>query len=110
MSYYEHIPADRDDADFAVVLEDDSLAPWAGAGDTVYLARSAELDDGDIGLFAAGGGMVFRQFCQDIRGTVYLLSPDRSKKELDLRFPAGSRCPVCYGKVLLNTPVPLPLD
>ena len=103
-------PAGGKGADFSVTLEDDSLAPFFRAGETVFLQRSAELGDGEIGLFYTRGGMAFRQFCQDSRGAVYLFSPDRSKKHLDLSFPPGAELPVCYGRVMLS-PVPeLPMD
>ena len=111
MAAYTMIPARRRrGADFAVRLEDDALCPYVKAGNTVYLQRSADLDDGDVGLFYSRGGMVFRQFCQDSQGNIYLFSPDRSRKEADLVIPADALRPVCYGKVLLGDPVPLPED
>ena len=39
------------DADFAVAVTDDSLAPWIKKGGTAYLRRRTELYDGDIGFF-----------------------------------------------------------
>ncbi|MBR6115036.1 MAG: hypothetical protein IKQ10_07580 [Oscillospiraceae bacterium] len=110
MAFYELIPADESGADFAVVLDDGALAPYVPAGGTVYLRRSVDLCDGDVGLFRTEKGMAFRQFCQDSRGTVYLFTLDRSEKAGDLVFPVGSRYPVCYGKVLLDRPIPLPMD
>ena len=104
------LPEESRDGDFAVRLDDSSFAPLFRPGDTVYLRRSTELSDGDFGLFRAESGMVFRQFCQDSQGNIYLFSPDRSRKESDLVIPADAPRPVCYGKVLLNTPVPLPED
>ena len=105
------IPApDRPEADFAVVLSDDALCPCQKAGETVYLQRSAELSDGDVGLFHARDGMVFRQFCQDSRGTVYLFALRRDRKAEDLIFPPGAELPVCYGRVLLDAPPELPMD
>ena len=111
MALYERIPAPKTpDADFAVRLEDDALYPLFKAGQTVYLRRSAELSDGEVGLFYARDGMVFRQFCQDSRGTVYLFSLDRTRAQDDLMFPPGSELPVCYGKLLLKKVPPLPGD
>ena len=98
------------DADYAVVMEDDSLAPLVRAGGRAFLRRTAELDDGDIGLFFSRNGMVFRQYCSDSRGTVFLFSIDRSRKEEDLEFPPGSELPVCYGRLLLSRAPELPQD
>ena len=52
MNNYRTIPGrGKKDADFAVVVEDDSLAPFIRAGGKAFLRRTAELGDGDIGLF-----------------------------------------------------------
>ena len=102
--------SDGSEAVFSVTLDDDALRPFFRSGDTVYLQRSAELGDGEIGLFYTSEGLAFRQFCQDGRGAVYLFSPDRSKRSRDLSFPPGAELPVCYGRLLIS-PVPeLPMD
>jgi hypothetical protein len=98
------------DADYAVVMEDDSLAPYVRAGGRAFLRRTTELDDGDTGLFYSCNGMVFRQYCSDSRGTVFLFSIDRSRKDEDLEFPPGSEMPVCYGRLLLSHAPELPQD
>lgn len=111
MSDFKLIPVgNKRSADFAVRLEDDAMAPYLKAGQIVYLRRSAELCDGDVGLFFSRGGMVFRQFCRDSRGTAYLFALDRTKKREDLSFPPGAELPVCFGKVLLSRPPELPMD
>ena len=111
MSSYEFIPLPEGQAgDYALRLTDGALAPYFSAGQTVYLRRSVELDNGDVGLFYAQEGMVFRQFCADSEGIVYLLSLDRRKRGGDIRIPAGAERPVCYGKLVLSRPIPLPMD
>lgn len=111
MNNYRTIPGrGKKDADFAVVVEDDSLAPFIRAGGKAFLRRTAELGDGDIGLFFSREGMVFRQYCSDSRGTVFLFSIDRSRKNEDLEFPYGSELPVCYGRLLLSRVPELPQD
>ena len=111
MSVYEMIPVSDDTrADFAIVLEDDALSPLFEPGSTVLMKRSTDLLDGDVGLFYSSSGIVFRQFCQDSQGNIYLFQPDRTKKEKDLMIPASADRPVCYGKVLLDAPLPLPED
>ena len=57
---WDSIPVPKGtDADFAVAVTDDSLAPWIKKGGTAYLRRRTELYDGDIGLFETDGGIVF---------------------------------------------------
>lgn len=43
------------DADFAVAVTDDSLAPWIKKGGTAYLRRRTELYDGDVPGFLKPG-------------------------------------------------------
>ena len=70
MTNYELIAsAEGQDGDFAVRLTDDALKPWFSPGQTVYLRRSTRLENGDVGLFFSKGGMVFRQYCRDTRGS-----------------------------------------
>jgi SOS-response transcriptional repressor LexA len=102
--------AEGQDGDFAVRLTDDALKPWFSPGQTVYLRRSTRLENGDVGLFFSKGGMVFRQYCRDSEGIIYLFSLDRSRAEEDLRIPAAGEKPVCYGKLVLSKPIPLPMD
>lgn len=104
------VPENGKKGDFAVRLEDDSLAPLFRAGEVVYLRRSTDLSVGDFGLFRSVSGMVFRQFCQDSEGNIYLFSPDRSRREADIVIPRNAPRPVCYGLVVLDEPVPLPDD
>ena len=111
MAEYELIPSDRGpDADFALRLDHNAPAPLLGSGKTVYIQRRADLFDGDVGLFYSREGMVFRQFCQDSAGNVYLFSLDRARAGDDLVLPPGGEMPVCYGRVLLSRPIPLPMD
>ena len=111
MALYESIAAPDGGADLAVTLRDDSLLPWFKADDTVYLRRSTELLDGDVGLFRSSRGMVFRQFCRDSQGTFYLFAVNRAMRSDDLFIPARRAAGlVCYGKVILPRPIPLPDD
>ena len=111
MPGYELIPLPEGSrGDFALRLTDGALSPYFSPGETVYLRRSIRLENGDVGLFYAREGMVFRQFCADSEGIVYLFSLDRKKRGGDIRIPAGSEKPVCYGKLLLDRPIPLPMD
>lgn len=110
MDTYRRIPAEGGE-DFAVRILDDSLLPWLKAGDIARVRRRSDLRDGDVGLFRSRSGMVFRQFCQDGLGNVYLFPVNRRYREKDLMIPrkkAGKL--VCYGKLLLSRRIPLPMD
>ncbi len=89
------------DADFAVAVTDDSLTPWIKKGGTAYLRRRTELYDGDIGLFETDGGIVFRQF----------FAVNRAHAEDDRMIPPDKAAElVCYGRLELKKPIPLPMD
>ena len=111
MAFYETIPVPEGGADLSVLLDDDSLSPLFQPGDTVYLRRSTALLDGDVGLFLTSEGMCFRQFCADSQGNFYLFAVNRARRDGDLVIPARRvRELVCYGKVILSRPLPLPDD
>ena len=98
-------------AGFAVAVTDDSLLPWVKPGETVLLERNTELFDGDVGLFETDAGLVFRQFCADSRGAVYLFAVNRSRAADDrVIAPEKAASLVCYGRVVRKKPIPLPMD
>lgn len=97
------------EADFALRVEGDELVPYIKRGGTAYIKRGAEIRDGDVGLFFVGGDMVLRQYCEDWAGNVYLFAVNRRRSALDIRLPAADGAPICsFGRVLLDTDVPLP--
>lgn len=99
------------DAGFAVAVTDDSLLPWVMPGETVLFQRNTELSDGDIGLFETDAGLVFRQFCADSRGAVYLFAVNRSHAPDDrVIAPEKAAALVCYGRAVLRRRIPLPMD
>ena len=111
MAEDELIPAVGNvDADFALRLDHNAPAPLLSEGKTVYIQRRTDLFDGDVGLFYSREGMVFRQFCQDSAGNSYLFSLDRARAEDDLMIRPGGEMPICYGRVVLSRPIPLPMD
>ena len=111
MSFNELREAPEGGADFAVTVTDDSLLPHAAPGSTVYLRRRTDLRDGDVGLFYARKGMVFRQFCRDSQGNVYLFAVNRAHREADLILsPEKAAEVICYGRLVTDRPIPLPDD
>ena len=90
---WDSIPVPKGtDAD-CVAVRTVSLAPWIKKGGTAYLRRRTELYDGDVGLFETDGGIVFRQFCADSRGTVYLFAVNRAHAEDDRMIPCRTKRP-----------------
>ena len=63
-------------------------------GGIALIKRGAEIRDGDVGLFFAGGDMVLRQYCEDWAGNVYLFAVNRRRSGLDIRLPAAGGAPV----------------
>lgn len=110
MEKYTLLPAGSG-GDFALRVLDDSLLPYVKAGEVVRLRRSVELRDGDVGLFRSREGMVFRQFCQDSQGNVYLFPVNRRYQEKSVMIPRRRvRRLVCYGRLILSRRIPLPMD
>ena len=110
MNAYTVISA-RDGADFGVRVLDDSLLPRLRPGEIALVRRRTDLRDGDVGLFRTRDGMAFRQFCRDSQGNIYLFAVNRRHRAQDRTIPhklAGKL--VCYGKLILSPPVPLPMD
>lgn len=98
-------------ADFAVRIAGDSMEPYIEDGATVLCKRGAVIHDGDIGLFFVDGDMKCKQYCQDYAGNVYLFSLNRKRADADVRISASSGITImCFGKVLLEKSVPLPME
>ena len=111
MTEYRLIPLPGGvDADFALDLDRDAPKALLAQGKTVYIQRRTDLLDGDVGLFYSQDGMVFRQFCQDSAGNVYLFALDRARRDEDLVIRPGGEMPVCYGRAVLRHPIALPMD
>lgn len=96
-------------ADFAVRIDGDSMEPYIADGSIALCKRGAIIHDGDVGLFFVDGDMKCKQYCQDSEGNVYLFSANRERSDADVYIKASSGVTLlCFGKVLLQTTVPLP--
>jgi SOS-response transcriptional repressor LexA len=95
-------------ADFAVRIAGDSMEPYISDGSRVFVSRSAQMKSGDIGIFFADGGIVCKQYCEDGRGGLFLLSLNRARSDADVIIRADSGAAVyCFGKVLgVRAPLP----
>lgn len=109
--YDEYLVAADSPADFAVRISGDSMEPWIRNGEVVLARRRLDLKDGDVGIFYARDGMVCKQYCQDSQGNTYLFSLNRQRRDADITIPATSDLPlICFGRVLLERRIPLPVD
>ena len=102
-------PADMPDgADFAVRISGDSMEPFIRDGSRVFVSRRTGLQNGDIGIFFADGGIVCKQYCEDGVGGLYLLSLNMRRSDADIIIRGDSSQAVyCFGKVLTKR-IPLP--
>ena len=96
-------------ADFAVRISGNSMEPVIADGSRVYVSRTTELSDGDVGIFFVDGDMKCKQYCEDNYGNIYLFSINRARKDADMTILASSGITVfCFGKVLLPRRPALP--
>lgn len=109
---FDYIAADGDvppGAEFAVRIQGDSMEPYLHDGSVVYVNRDP-LASGDAGIFCVDGDMLCKQYHRDALGTVYLFSFNRARSDADVCLASGSgRSLVCFGRVLMDRRVPLPL-
>lgn len=96
-------------ADFAVRIDGDSMEPYIMDGSRVYVTRTNELNDGDVGIFFVDGDMKCKQFCEDSFGNIYLFSLNRERSDADVVIPNTSGITVfCFGRVIMKRKAPLP--
>lgn len=96
-------------ADYSVKAFGAMAEPHIREGDTVYATATADLKNGDVGIFLYSGKMVVRQYCEDSFGNIYLFTLDRKMKENDITIPANAqKTTVCFGKVIMKENVHLP--
>lgn len=62
-------------ADFALVLEDDSMSPSYYSGDVVYVCYVPHVDDGEVAVVDLGGKCALRRFYR-IKNGIQLVSDD----------------------------------
>ena len=97
------------DADYAVDIQGDSMAPYIHDGDMVYVRKAEELSIGDVGIFCVDGAMYCKQYYPDGKGNLTLVSANPALKHTNIYLSADSGSSVrLYGKVLLNQHIELP--
>ena len=101
------VPADSK-ADFAIHINGDSMEPYLPDG-SIALGRRGQPEDGGVGAFLLDGEYLCKQFCQDHVGNIYLFSLNRARKDADVTvWHDSGRTLLCFGRILLDKPVPLP--
>lgn len=107
--YEDYIVPSSSQADFAARIDGDSMEPVLHDGD-IALVKRCPIENGDVGLFFVDGDMKCKQYCRDNFGNVYLLSVNRARADADSYISASSGITLCcFGKVLLNRRLPLPV-
>lgn len=97
-------------ADFAVRVTGDSMEPYIRDRSIVYGEKRQPLD-GEVGCFIVAGEYLIKQFCQDNRGTVYLFSLNRKRKDLDRVIKNAAEADIyVVGTIRMNERLPLPND
>lgn len=98
-------------ADFAIRVNGNSMEPYLHDG-SIALCRKEKPRDGDVGAFLLDGAYVCKQVCVDVRGTVHLFSLNRERRDADqsIEYEDSAERLYCFGTVMMDKRVPLPLD
>lgn len=97
------------DADFAVVIDGNSMEPYIHDGETVYVKKNCELNVGDVGIFNVNGSIYCKQYYIDSERNLTLVSANPDLRRSNIYVNAESEATVvCFGKVILREDIPLP--
>ncbi len=89
-------------ADFAVIIRGNSMEPIIHDGDTVYVSKTQDLCNGDVGIFGVDGSIYCKLYYRKENGDVELMSANRELQNLNINLSeSGSSSFVCYGRVIL---------
>jgi len=104
------VPADSP-AEFAIRISGDSMEPYIPDG-SIALCRKTAPKDGDVGAFLIDGEFVCKQVCIDFAGDLHLFSLNRARKDMDRHYRRDDieHQVICFGSVIMDKRVPLPLD
>jgi Predicted transcriptional regulator len=96
-------------ADYIVRIQGDSMEPHIKADSTVYISKTQDISNGDVGIFSVDGAMYCKQYYKGNDGVLYLLSsnPERINSNITLTPDSGSTIR-SFGKVILDRKLPLP--
>lgn len=96
-------------ADYAVVIQGDSMEPYISDGDTVFVKKAEEVYTGEIGIFSVNGSMYCKMFYSTGSGDIWLVSTNEKLSKSNVLVKAGSSDSFeCLGKILLKEKPKLP--
>lgn len=92
----------------AFTMDGNYMEPFLKNGELVFVEWALPAV-GECGLFQARDAVVFRQYCEDSFGNIYLFVLNRARRDMDITVPRDE--PVrCLGRVILDKTPPLPLN
>lgn len=109
---YEMIPVSPDvarRADFAVKIQGNSMLPNIYDGDIIFVRKTSELRNGDIGIFCVNGSMYCKHFFHCNNGGVELASTNPDFEETNIYIAPDSNYEFrVYGVALIDGKIELP--
>lgn len=96
-------------ADYAVVIDGDSMEPDIKNRSTVFVKKTHDLQIGDVGIFSVNGSIVCKMFYKTGRGDIGLISlnPKRASSNVEIKRDSTDTFE-CLGKVILKKKPKLP--
>lgn len=96
-------------ADFAVRIQGSSMLPYLHDGDTVYIKRTNQIRNGNIGIFNVCGSTYCKLFYTDSTGNTTLISTNPAFEKSNIFLSADSDISaVCFGLVIGYENIPVP--
>ena len=90
-------------ADYCITVSGDSMEPYIKDGSLVFVKRSLELTDFDVGVFYVDGDVLIKQLFVDPMHNIYLLSANPRREDANKMISHNSTSTLmCFGKVLIS--------
>lgn len=90
-------------ADYCITVSGDSMEPYIKDGSLVFVKRSLDLTDFDVGVFYVDGDVLIKQLFVDPMHNIYLLSANPRREDANrMIFHNSTSTLMCFGKVLIN--------
>lgn len=90
-------------ADYCITVSGDSMEPYIKDGSLVFVKRSLDLTDFDVGVFYVDGDVLIKQLFVDPMHNIYLLSANPRREDANRMISHNSTSTLmCFGKVLIN--------
>lgn len=90
-------------ADYCITVSGDSMEPYIKDGSLVFVKRSLDLTDFDVGVFYVDGDVLIKQLFVDPMHNIYLLSANPRREDANKMISHNSTSTLmCFGKVLIN--------